>query len=127
MAVLPAVEKPIQLAPADLVWRDAPIAMPPGAQVAVLEGNPQRAGLFTMRAKFPPGYKLARHIHEAPERVTVLSGSVRVSFDATTEGRLFEAGSFYVTPPGVPHAVSTETGAELQLTTMGPWLLQYKP
>jgi hypothetical protein len=34
----------------------APPALPPGAKLAVLEGNPNEAGPFTMRMMLPAGY-----------------------------------------------------------------------
>ena len=36
-------------------WGPAPPALPPGAQMAVLDGDPSKPGLFTIRAKFPDG------------------------------------------------------------------------
>ena len=38
-----------------VTWSPAPPGLPPGAQVAVLEGDPGKPGAFTMRAKFPSG------------------------------------------------------------------------
>ena len=43
----------IQFTPADFKWVDAPRSMPAGTKIQVLEGNPTRSGLFTMRVKLP--------------------------------------------------------------------------
>src|SRR5437016_814388 len=48
-------------------WGPAPDAFPPGAQAAVLEGDPTKPGIFTMRVKFPNGYKVAPHSHPKQE------------------------------------------------------------
>lgn len=37
-----------------LVWKDNP-TLPPGAKIAIVEGNPREAGLFAFRLKFPAG------------------------------------------------------------------------
>src|SRR5688500_1154572 len=45
--------------PADLTWVDAPPSLPKGAKVAVLEGDPAKAGPFTIRLQLPAKYKVA--------------------------------------------------------------------
>jgi quercetin dioxygenase-like cupin family protein len=113
---------------ADIVWGDAPPTMPAGAKTAVLEGDPRKSGLFTMRLKLPAGARLPPHTHPADERVTVLSGSVHIGFGDTfdpSKGRAFTAGAFYVTPTPMPHFVWTDEGAVVQVTGLGPWGLSY--
>jgi len=41
--------------PGDVKWMDAPNALPAGAKLAVLEGNPFNPGLYTMRLSMPAG------------------------------------------------------------------------
>ena len=45
---------------AQLQWGDAPPALEKGAQVAVLSGDPGKAGPFVIRLKAPAGFKVAR-------------------------------------------------------------------
>lgn len=105
------------------VWKDAPPSMPKGTRIAVLEGNPQQPGMFTIRLRVPAGATIAPHTHPRPERVTVLSGKVTVSIDG--RDTTFTAGGFYVNPPGVPHHLSFAEETVLQLTCEGPWELKY--
>ena len=58
----------------DVKWVDAPPSIPPGAKAAILDGDPKKEGVFTMRLKLPAGYKLPPHWHPGDERVTVISG-----------------------------------------------------
>src|SRR5436190_16831523 len=44
--------------PDELKWGDAPPSMPKGAKIAVLYGDPSKAGPFVMRLKAPAGYKI---------------------------------------------------------------------
>lgn len=109
------------------VWKDAPPTMPPGTKIAVLEGDTKQPGIFTVRLKMPAGATVPPHTHPRPERVTVLSGKVRVGFGTTVtkDGTTFPAGGFYVNPPNEPHFVVVEEDAVLQLTCEGPWVLEY--
>jgi quercetin dioxygenase-like cupin family protein len=123
-----AASKPIQLAPGDILYKPAPPTMPAGVLLAVLEGDPRAPGLFSVRMKVPAGFTLPPHTHPSDERVTVIEGAVAVGFGDTIDRekvRSFEAGSYYLNPPGVPHYVLSEQGATLQITGMGPWQVDF--
>src|SRR5947208_8925450 len=78
-------------------WGAAPNALPPGAQLSVLEGNPTKPGAYTMRLKMPDGYKIPPHHHLRREHVTVISGAFNVGMcDNFDEGKMneFATGSF---------------------------------
>lgn len=105
-------------------WRPGPATLPPGARVAVLEGDPGRPGIFTMRLEIPAGSLIPLHTHPRPERVTVLSGEVGVTLGAASTERTrerFHAGDYYVNPPDVPHEVEFVETSVLQITGEGPW------
>ena len=61
----------ILITPDQLTWSAGPPTVPPGVQIAVLAGDPAKAGPFTIRARFPDGYRLPSHTHPIDERVTV--------------------------------------------------------
>jgi quercetin dioxygenase-like cupin family protein len=107
-----------------VAFRPAPPSMPKGVELAVLEGDPQKPGIFTLRLKAAPGFLLPPHTHPVDERVTVLAGTISVGFGSQVErgrARKFGAGAFYVTPPGVAHYVFSDEGAIVQITGVGPW------
>src|SRR5215471_4293089 len=57
-------------------WGPAPPVVRPGAQFAVLEGDPTAStGDFTIRLKMPDGFRIAPHWHPTRENVTVISGT----------------------------------------------------
>src|ERR1043166_4999332 len=58
------------MTPSDLKWGDMPPGLPPGAKMTVLNGDPTKAGPFTVRLKAPAGHKVAPHTHPQAERVT---------------------------------------------------------
>jgi len=57
-------EEHVVLTPGDLKWMDAPPALPAGAKMAVLAGDPNKKGLFTVRLQTPAGYKVPPHTHQ---------------------------------------------------------------
>src|ERR1043165_3905275 len=59
-------------------WMAAPPQLPKGAQVAVVYGDPGKAGLYIILAKMPDGYAIPAHWHNQVENVTVLSGTFNV-------------------------------------------------
>src|SRR5262245_14461945 len=83
--------------PAQLKWKPAPASLPPGAKIAVLEGDPTREGPFVMRLLLPDGYRIPPHVHPRTERLTVISGTFHVGmgdkFDVSA-GREMPAGTF---------------------------------
>ncbi len=105
------------------VWTDAPPSMPKGVKIAVLEGDPKVSGMFTVRLHVPQGTTIASHTHPSPERVTVLSGKVRV--DINDKETTFASGGFYINPPAEPHSLTFEEETFLQITGEGPWRIEY--
>ena len=118
----------IQIKPADIKWVDGPPTLPPGAKVAVLSGDPSKAGLFVMRLKVPADYKIMPHTHPADEHVTVISGSFHVArgdvFDATKSKEL-PAGSYCRLPGGSNHFAHFKEETVVQLNSIGPWGITY--
>jgi hypothetical protein len=55
-------------------WGPAPPMLPPGAQIAVLAGDPTKTGPYTVRLKFPANYDIPAHSHPTDENVAVVSG-----------------------------------------------------
>ncbi len=65
--------------PDTIPWGPAPPFLAPGAQFAVLEGNPAASsGDYTVRLKMPDGYRILPHFHPLRENVTVISGTFKL-------------------------------------------------
>jgi quercetin dioxygenase-like cupin family protein len=116
------------LTPQELKWGGAPAVLPPGAKVAVLEGDPGKPGPFVMRVRLPDGYRIPPHTHPQPERITVISGTFHVGmgdkFDAA-KGKAMPAGTFGTWPAGMKHYVWAKGETVIQLHGTGPWTLTY--
>ena len=114
--------------PDHLSWGPAPAILPAGARLAVLEGDPSKAGPFTMRLDMPAGYRIPPHFHQADEHVTVISGAFQVGMGETfDEGKLttLSPGTFGVIPPGMRHFARADKATVIQLHGIGPWGLTY--
>lgn len=112
----------------DLKWGDPPPVFPPGAKMAVLQGDPSKAGVFTIRLKAGDGYKVAPHWHPTSEYLTVISGT----FNLGTGDKLDEAkatamtgGTFASMPAKMHHYASFKGDTEVQVHGMGPFQLTY--
>src|ERR1043165_2532911 len=44
--------------PTSIEWKPGPAAIPAGAKMAVLEGDPSKEGPFVVRFQFPDGYHI---------------------------------------------------------------------
>jgi quercetin dioxygenase-like cupin family protein len=114
--------------PTAIEWKAAPAALPPGAKMAVLEGDPTKEGPFVVRFQFPDGYHVPPHTHPKTERVTVISGILHLStgeaLDRTSAKKL-PAGSFGYWPAGMKHTAWSEGETVIQLHGTGPWQINY--
>ena len=57
-------------------WGPAPPMLPPGAEIAVLAGDPTKSAPYTVRLKFPANYAIQAHSHPTDENVVVTSGAI---------------------------------------------------
>ena len=126
-AALGAPGKWLIAGPKEISWQPTKL-LPPGVQIAVLEGDPSKAGFLTMRLKVPDGYRFPAHWHSDAERVTVLSGKLFLGMgdgsNKTTAVPL-TAGTYSSMPPRTPHFGWTKGETILQLSSIGPWTLTY--
>jgi quercetin dioxygenase-like cupin family protein len=116
------------VAPEQVTWGPAPDVLPPGAEAALLFGDPGKEGLFALRLKMPAGYVIPPHTHPAIEAVTVISGTFKLGMGETADAAAattLPAGSFFALPAGSPHFASADEETVVQITTNGPWGLTY--
>jgi quercetin dioxygenase-like cupin family protein len=112
-----------------LNWGPAPPIFPPGAQFAVVQGDPSVTGaIFTVRLRFPNGYILPPHRHPTDEHVTVLRGTFLVGlgedFSESALVALKEDG-FITAPANTAHFASARGMTEVQVHAIGPFQLTY--
>ena len=106
-----------------------PGTLPPGAQLAMVQGDPSKEGPFAYRVKVPAKYIIPPHFHKAIENVTVLSGTFNIGmgpkFDSGA-GQTIQAGGFFSVPATHQHfAWTTDGEALIQVHGVGPTDITY--
>ena len=94
----------------------------------MLEGDPSKEGYFALRIKMPEGYVIPPHWHPVQERVTVLSGALRLGMGEVVDGQRTQylpEGTYFSLAPRMAHYALTEGETVLQLTSIGPWQINY--
>lgn len=115
--------------PNSIKWGPAPPSLPPGSQMAVLVGDPGKAGMhFVIRAKLPDGYKVPPHWHPSDENVTVLKGTLLIGkgekFDPAKMEEL-PADSFMHMPKTMRHFAMAKGETIIQVHGIGPFEVTY--
>ena len=113
----------------DFQWGPAPAVFPPGAQMALLAGDPSKAGEeFTVRLKFPNGYKIMPHTHPTAENVTVLEGTFLAGMGTefkASDLRAFRRDGFASIPANHAHYAQARGLTIVQVHAIGPFALTY--
>lgn len=114
--------------PEEVGWQAGPGSFEEGSQFAVLEGDPGEAGVFTMQIKMPNGFVINPHWHPNVERVTVLRGTFHLGSGEEVDRNAAEAlptGTYTSMPPEMTHYAIAEGETVIQLTSVGPWVINY--
>jgi quercetin dioxygenase-like cupin family protein len=114
--------------PSDLKWGEMPPGLPPGAHMAVLNGDPGKPGAFTTRMQAPAGYTIAPHTHPTVERLTVISGNFRIGMgNKLDESAMQELGpgGYVVLPSGMAHFAKAASDSIVQIDSEGPFQINY--
>ena len=104
----------------EIKWVPAQPSVPPGAQVAVLYGDPSKEGMFSFRFKFPSGYIVPPHRHPQPEIATIISGTFRLGMAENSDKsktHALPAGSFFAFSPGMAHFAFVDEDTVIQLNS----------
>ena len=116
------------MTPAEIKWGAGPPSLPAGARAAVLYGDPAKEGMFVMRLRLPRGYRIPPHTHPRPEILTVISGAFHLGTGPSGNpraARRLPSGSFFALEPGTPHYAHVEQETVVQLSSTGPWTINY--
>jgi len=123
-----APSKHVIVTPDQVKWGPPPPALPPGSEAAVLEGDPGKAGMFTVRLKMPDGYTVPPHSHPTDERVTIISGSLMAGMGNKMDEAAMQAlntGAYANMPARMNHYVRAKGETIVQVSAMGPFEVKY--
>ncbi len=115
-------------ADAGLTWGPAPPGLPAGAQVAVLSGDPTKAGPFTLRVDMPPEYAIRPHHHPTSEELRLVEGTLHYG-----HGDKWDQGAMKAMAVGEPvklgakenHYLHAASRVVLEVQSTGPFGITY--
>lgn len=123
----PPAQSMVMVAPDAVQWTSPP-TLPPGAQMAVLSGDPSKSEPYTIRIKMPNGLRIPAHWHPKPENVVVLKG---ILFLGTGEkenkaaAHSMVAGTYMTMPAEMRHYGWTKGETILHVYGIGPFVINY--
>jgi len=114
--------------PEEVQWK--PFApFPPQARLAVLVGDPTKAGPYVIRVKLPGGVKMMPHKHPEDRIYTVISGIFYIGIGSEFDEETLTAhapGTVVVLPGGQSHFHWAKSGEYVtQVTAIGPLDIEY--
>ncbi len=115
-------------APPPLQWLAAPSILPPGAQIAVVSGDPTGPGQSTIQLLMPDGYTMPPHYHPTDERVEVRQGTLLVGMGDKLDAKktlLLSVGDTIAAPAGFHHYSLAKGATIVEVTFMGPYIITY--
>lgn len=96
-----------------LEWGACPEFLPEGCGLVVLHGDPDGSDA-DVYFRVPGGASIARHRHTAAERMTLVSGRLRVTYDGHDPIDL-TPGMYAYGPAGLPHEGECAPGPDCVL------------
>jgi quercetin dioxygenase-like cupin family protein len=121
-AVATASTGPVIVTPDTAKWQ--PVPQFKGWQMAIIVGNPDKAGAYyAYLLKAPAGGKAPPHFHRMTENVTVISGTGMLGLGDTidvTKTKTFGPGTVVSIPGGVHHYAIAKSVVVLEVSGIGP-------
>jgi quercetin dioxygenase-like cupin family protein len=115
--------------PSEAKWGPAPPLLPPGAQIAVLSGDPTKSVPYAVRLKFPANYAIPAHSHPTDENVVVTTGSLTFGAgDKLVKGagtKTLAVGGYALMPANMNHFAYTVGETTIVLYGVGPVEFKY--
>ena len=84
-----------------LEWGPCPPFMPEGCAIAVLHGDPSKVNVDVL-FKVEANSEIPNHWHNSPERMILLSGELKVTYEGE-KTRTMKIGSYAYGPSKKPH------------------------
>ena len=112
----------------DIKWGNVPPVLPKGAKIAVLNGDPFKPGIYTIRLSTPANYKIAPHWHTQAEDLTIISGALYLGMGDkmdTKGAHALKAGGFHHLPGKMHHYAYSKSPTVIQISGEGPFDINY--
>ena len=111
-----------------LTWGPAPPSLPAGAKLAVVSGDPGKAGPFTIRVDLPPDYVIRPHTHPTAEELRLIEGTAHVGHGAKWDDKAMKTmapDSPVKMAAKQPHYLHAANRVVLEVKSTGPFAVTY--
>jgi quercetin dioxygenase-like cupin family protein len=124
------LSSPLALTPDEIEYVSL-VNGPIGVQSAVPLGDLFSEGIYVLRNKFPPNYRMPSHKHSEWRIMSVVEGTLYFAYGDTFDDeslKAYRAGSIILEPPDTYHYFRTgDEGALLQFVAAGPLTAEFAP
>lgn len=116
---------------AKLKWGPTPPVLPSGAKMALVSGDPGKAGPFVLELSMPNGYKIKPHWHPTDEHVTVKQGTFLLGMGDTMDAatiktmKALKVGESGDAKANMHHYAMARGKTVVEVTGQGPFALTY--
>jgi quercetin dioxygenase-like cupin family protein len=115
-------------AAAKVKFGPGPAFLPHGVKMAVISGDPSKAGAYVLQLKMPSGYTIPAHQHPTDENLLVKSGAFRIGmgdkFDAK-QLKTLKAGEKATAPAKMNHYARASGPTVVEVSGTGPFAITY--
>lgn len=130
LSVARAEDRHVVQAPKEAQWGPAPPVLPPGAEIAIVSGDPTTSSAYTVRLKFPANYAIPAHSHPTDENVVVTSGAVTFGMGdklmkSAAANKTLGPGGAALMPANMNHYAFTTGETTIVLYGIGPVEFKY--
>jgi hypothetical protein len=113
---------------AGLNWGPAPPGLPAGARVAVISGDPGKAGPFSVRIDMPADYIIRPHYHPTGETLRLIEGTVHFAHGAKWNDKALKEmpkDAPVTLAAKEPHYLHAANHVILEVQSTGPFAITY--
>jgi quercetin dioxygenase-like cupin family protein len=113
---------------AKLNWGPAPAVFPAGAKMAVVSGDPNKSGPFSIQLSMPKGYRIAPHYHPTDETVTVKKGVFAYGTGDKFDKKALKTmskGQSGTLPANMHHYAQARGKTVVEVSSTGPFAMTY--
>ena len=96
--------------------------------MAVVSGDPGKAGPFVIELSMPSGYRIAPHTHPTDEKVKVVKGTFLVGMGNTfdeAKAKPMPAGANGSIKAGMAHFATAQGATVVSVASTGPFAMTY--
>lgn len=113
--------------PGNAPWKAGPAALPKGAKMILVSGDPSKKGPYTVQMRYPAGYKIGPHRYPSEVRFKILNGGLTYGLGTDTHSGIksLTKGTSGKVPAKTYYFASTSLGATLEFTGTGPISVEY--